>query len=825
MKKKNLIVLLLIPFMIALLGVVTLNTTFKYIDNDIISISWDYDDIEAFKLSEGLYQLKASGVNQKNYPAGAGNQLTWSVQNVDTTDKEVYAEIIRQGNNYFLKTHKEGNVVITCSNEKGNVFRSMNAIIYTNGAIIVQTKVRGSQNNIDPVTYYGQYDLNGVTKVNAKIDLDIKVIPDNHKDKLIVESTSNNITVDLDKQQIEVLNPGDAFATFSIGDNTVATPFTFNFNVVEEGINIYTYNDLLNCTNKSTNGEVIVLRKSFESLENAYQYDTTGALLLGADGKPVLKQTNVECFGNYDVKNKTFNFKNEIYSFKTTFNHEYIDQWNAYMASVFSKNTISTAIYAGLRIQKDFYGNGYTINMHNLAYPSSTIETTDASGNIVKVPYLSNSDLFRGPLPFYTLGDHNNMPLVEAYGQDNVGMYLDNDSITLNDLNIKNCDFGNMLSNLDTAGTVVETNGDNITIKNSRLSNGKTVLRSFSCNNLVVDNSLLSNARNFLISTGSNEYVKVNENQEFEFVNLDGSITKAKVNDFMKANKAGDELLNNYLMANFTSKEAMKKSLLSMQEAFNNEAIITNNYKGSMTIKDTYFYRSGVASIALETMFNGPFLNSAIPSQVSMILGGLSTQDGKPLDNFKATNIAGVSYPVTVDITGDTRFYDYKNVNDVDIEGLINENISEFAASVDPSISSQLDINIDKIFPIKSYLTSAASKNGCVYRDGENTYINIPIAYYGGGLNLSKVTYTETETSSNMGNKLTVDLLDSYLNLEKGSGMTMFKNMMLKAVTIVSGYEPFYFECVKGNGYLYGETPNVSDLIQNAKGGKSDNEI
>ena len=50
--KKNLIILLLIPFLIALLGVVTLNTTFKYIDNDILSIEWDYDDIEAFKISD-----------------------------------------------------------------------------------------------------------------------------------------------------------------------------------------------------------------------------------------------------------------------------------------------------------------------------------------------------------------------------------------------------------------------------------------------------------------------------------------------------------------------------------------------------------------------------------------------------------------------------------------------------------------------------------------------------------------------------------------------------------------------------------------------------
>ena len=44
MKKKNLIILLLIPFLIALLGVVTLNTTFNFIDNDI----FHHDELEYF---------------------------------------------------------------------------------------------------------------------------------------------------------------------------------------------------------------------------------------------------------------------------------------------------------------------------------------------------------------------------------------------------------------------------------------------------------------------------------------------------------------------------------------------------------------------------------------------------------------------------------------------------------------------------------------------------------------------------------------------------------------------------------------------------------
>ena len=48
--KRNLIILLLIPFLLTLLGIVTINTTFNYISNDIIDINWKYDDIEAFEL-------------------------------------------------------------------------------------------------------------------------------------------------------------------------------------------------------------------------------------------------------------------------------------------------------------------------------------------------------------------------------------------------------------------------------------------------------------------------------------------------------------------------------------------------------------------------------------------------------------------------------------------------------------------------------------------------------------------------------------------------------------------------------------------------------
>jgi hypothetical protein len=64
----------------------------------------------------------------------------------------------------------------------------------------------------------------------------------------------------------------------------------------------------------------------------------------------------------------------------------------------------------------------------------------------------------------------------------------------------------------------MEVRGNNITVKNSRLSNGKNVLRCFSSYNIVVENSLLSNSRNFLITTGSNEYIQIDDLEKYDLI-------------------------------------------------------------------------------------------------------------------------------------------------------------------------------------------------------------------------------------------------------------------------------------------------------------------
>lgn len=809
MKKKNLIILLLIPFVITLVGVITINTTFNFIENDMIGIDWSYDEIEGIKLEDKLHKLVASPIYEQGYPPLKEEALVWSVYDSDNHEENKYAKIVNENDNWYLQPLQIGEVKVTCSNKKGNIFKTMTVIIFKEGAIVVQSKIKASQNNIDPNIYYGEYDFDkSLNKQKSTFEFEVKTIGDLQiNDLQYVNNTPNIIEIDEVNKVVKIKTSGDASFTVKTNNDEMVKPMTYSFKVVKDGVNVYDYNQLLACTNKSTNGEIVVLRKSFESVNNLN--NTT--------------DNNVVCFGNY-TDGKKIDFTSDVYSFETTYNQDYIKAWNEFVNSNPRYKKISNRVLAGIRVQKDFYGNGYTINLHNLTFPSSTMDVVDSNGNKTTIPALSKDDLYRGPLPFYSLGEHDNMPLIEAFGQDNVGMYVDGSDILINDVNLKNCDFGNLMSNLDYVGTVLETNGNNITIKNSRLSNGKQVVRSFSSTNVSIVNSMLSNARNFLLTIGSNDYIKADLLKEYEFTLLNGEKITSTINNYLMKSNAGDDTLNAFVIGSFTDKEKMRKAILDIQNALNDESLIKDIYKGSMNIKDTMFYRSGIASIGMDTMFSGPFLESSTPSVVNMLLTGLNVP-------YIPNHVGGMSYPVELNITGKTKFYDYKEWNNLDITGLINENISSFVDDAkemfgvtDADIG---DISIDTIFPIKSFLKSSVVTT--TSSDGK-VYVNIPIAYYGGGANLSKVTF-DTEDLKYGSCKLTVvDLLDKYLslkgidldniNLDK-LDLAVIKNVMLKCVTIVTGYEPFKFISVNKQGYLFDEgprAPQALELIKNAQG-------
>jgi len=810
MKKRNLIILLLMPFVISLLGLTAINLTFNIFENDILSIEWDYEDVEGFKVDEeGKYLLTAKAISDTNYPS-KGNELIWTLKNRDTNDEEEHARILQESGKYYLKAISEGEVIITCSNYKGNITKSMIGVIYQTGLVVINPLVSGSQNNVNETIHYGEYDLVNNQKVSASIEYKLNVVPSSLASTIEVKSySSDTIDVNLNTTNllltVDIKKEGNAYLTLESSSSQIKS-YTTSFNIVDDGVNVYTYDDLLYCTNRSENGEIMVLRKSFESVSNTYKLNSNGELIINSN-KPVKRSNNIELFGNYDVNKDTYSFisENEIYSFTTTYNHEFINQWNEFARSSGGKyQTITSTINAGLHVQKDVYGNGYTINLHNLTYPYA-YSTVNVDGTSYIVPKLRDDNLFRGPLPFYTLGDPNGLPLVSAYGQDNIGMYVEGNNITIDDLVLKNCDFGNNLANLDYTGTVIEVAGDNITLKNSRFSNGKNVLRSFSSDNVLVDNCILSYSRNFLITTGSNEFLPVDDNFVGDFIDSKGNPLSTSNIEYLSKEKEGDVILNGLLGGDIT-KEVLKEGLTRIQTGLDEESV-KDNYHGSMTINDTYFYRSGVSSIALESAFNGPYLYSNSPSMIGTLFKAFSEEQS--IVPYEANKVSGTSYPVEVNLTGKTTFFDYKESANIDLGGLILENISAIANSIGQDVRP---ITIDDIFPIRQILVNNASE----YLVGN--HINIPVAYYGGGLNLSKVNTDLLDYQ--FASTVEVDLLEAYLNLPAtGNYLTVMKYMMQKCVTVVTGFHPFRFSLIKGSSNDVNKAPSVELLKENAKGG------
>ena len=323
---------------------------------------------------------------------------------------------------------------------------------------------------------------------------------------------------------------------------------------------------------------------------------------------------------------------------------------------------------------------------------------------------------------------------------------------------------------------------------------------------------------------------------EYTFVSSEGQNVKRTINQHLSSPlNNGDWDLMTYLLGAFTDKDTMRKSLMSIQNAFNDPKHVEGKLGGSMTIDDCMFSQSGIASIGIDTMFNGSFLYNGSPAMISVLMQKLSN-----VQSISGNNLAGMSYPVEVNITGNTKFYDYKTQEQMDISGLITENMTKIASGLPIDTDVLNDLDIDKIFPMKSYLFRGASNQKATISKEGKTYINVPVAFYGGGLNLSTVNIDTLDNKAKMTGNFKVDLLDSYLNqpgtsydelmtivndmlngkdVNIGELMPVFKGLVLKCVTVVIGYEPFEFICYKSDD-LYGQVPQYSDLIYNLKGDK-----
>lgn len=834
-KKKTLVILLLIPFVIGLLVFVSINVINITIASDIQDITWTYDAIEGFKIRNEGYKLEATPVVNDNLLLAPGNELTWYIRENSSNDIEV-AKIEEKDDGFYFYTLNEGDCEVVCSNVRGTKLKSFKAHVFENGSVIINTKRKESTSKIDKTRYYGQYDLSYDSK-NKKVDSykfktpEIEIVPtvyheDGTKDNdVIVLEKSSNLTFNPSTNKISINgvnkdNEGNVINSYIKfgGAKDSFLEGTFEFKVVPGAVNVYNYNDLLMATNFSSKGEAICLQTSLGSLRDVYngkdvaikgvnpdQASKLGYLTFVPESKK--ENTEYELFGNYNEKKNEFNFENEVYEFETTYNHKYIDQVNK---ATGQKN--STKVKTGIRVQKDIYGNGYTINENNLAFPN---HATIDKGIARLRPGVG--DLFKGPLALVTIGPvEGEGSIVKAYGQDNSGMYIEGDNVTINDLKLRNIDDNINRANFAFVGSVIDVAGDNVTIKNSILSHGKNIVRAFDSDNLLIDNSILKTSGEFNLKVGGNEFLEVDENQKID-LKYNGKKAETDFKKFFNTPEGSsssfvaDDALMQFVMGKYTDSNATYETLNSIQNYLNNTSEFVNDgnkisFASSIRANDTYFGDSGIFSIAFETMFNGVFLNNGYPSVVNGLLGQL----GSPSPD----KIGGTSKPVELTLSGNTSFYDWKNIDEIDVNCLVEQSISSFVGD-----GNDVSVSVDDFFPMKKILKTQAKDLGLIYKSGSTEYLNSEIAWYGGGLNLSKVNNEVNSKLNTYSSEISVDLLKNSFSSSTGDSIL---DILSKCVLFAAGFNPFKFitnDQEESQKPIIGvnETPNVEDLFTSRK--------
>ena len=836
MKRKTLVFLLIIPFVIGLLtfiSVVALNNTVAISPNIVLNYGENY----GFK-TNGEYLLECDLVydgviNQDEVVIAEGSTPKWTLSKWDG-ESDLIPEINQKGDKWYLTTKSgEGSCVIEASLENGRSSASFIAHIYSEGLIIINP-LTSSNNRIDEVRYYGEYNLNEeANKEKAKISFNIDTYSEVGDEEYIVESTSSNISFNEDTNEVSILSEGEAYFTLAFKDRSYISS-TYSFNIIKDAVNVYSFDELMLCTNKSSEGEIVCLQVNLQSLSNTYKVETNGNNVTYINE---YLYSNTRLFGNFDFNSQTVDFSSLIYYQEPKLETKFIDQFLSEGSKVEGYN-YSTEMKIGIRVQKDFYGNGFNINLNELAYPNhGSIDPTTG-----KLTPNRNLDYFYGPLTFVSIGDIENLPVIRAYLCDNVGMLLDGDNITLNDIKIQNSNATNNMYNLCFTGTVVEAQGDNITIKNSIIEWGRTCLRAFSTDNLLVDNCILQNAGEFIVKLGSNRVNSVDHNKDV-FVDYGSTTINTSFDEFFNgtfdSENSADYILSDIFNSssltgipskNLTNEEKIE-AINDIQDGLDNLSGIIDsdgnvNYDAHITINDTYFYNSGIFSIGLESSFNGAYLYNGMPYLVNTLatIFGITPKE-----------VGGTSFPIELTLSGDTRFYDWKDVDAIDTSSLIDENFSTYLEQLGQSgdfgdiTGDFTNLSIDSFFPMKSILKNYCINNGLTYQetDSENKvhyYVNRPIAYYGGGYNGSKVINNITDNEYySYSDEILVDIVSYIIEHDTTSGggeLTELLSLstLAKCVIVAIGSHPFKFIT---NGKItnnqkpvgFNEAPSVSDLI------------
>ncbi len=379
-----------------------------------------------------------------------------------------------------------------------------------------------------------------------------------------------------------------------------------------------------------------------------------------------------------------------------------------------------------IEFKNDVYGNGYTINAHNVAWNQN-------------LPNQGSNAVFNGPLNFVAMSENGGMISVKA--QDNV-CFAVYEGVTISNIQLKGCDLqpdaNNQydLSDLTYTGTTVEVFGDNVNIKHSRISNGRTVLRAFGDINdqtknihLNISNSVLSSAREFIIRLGTNCFI--------EGTKEDCSPTLPNDN-------------------NKTFPAQKRYDAMTKEEKAEYDQMFVKTF---VTIKNSVLKDAGIFAIGLDTHFAGAALEDG-----SKYLGGLIK------DWY---DLAKTSYGVKLTFEGDIRLYNWKNLQDIDSSTLIET----FGPTTFTDISFDVKQMVDT-------MSQNSNFTNIIYQDTKTgaKYVHGGIAFFGGGKNYSVFDGSNSVTYDLNGYEIKLSDVGK-VQLQAAAGNESFYFLMSDATT------------------------------------------
>ena len=404
----------------------------------------------------------------------------------------------------------------------------------------------------------------------------------------------------------------------------------------------------------------------------------------------------------------------------------------------------------------------YCVNITNDIY---------GNGKYICGEYITNSkritgyEVFRGPLDLVKIVStavDNVAQSAAVKAQDNVVFLVNTKDVTICNVELKGCADETLygwsteekpeanLSNFDKVGTVLEVVEDGCNVVYSRVNNGRTVVRIFGKaydeqldptkrstleqeqyikdnmqslrTQTLMSNCILENGREFILKLSSNQIIK-------NISSFDMAYTGVQIQS-----AASPALLGNYLqnyIGKFWSEEsgyevnhvksgmylgAEKHSQYANDvEQFYNDYVLTD-----VILRNSVLHQSGLFCVGFESRFAGIWLF------------------GQDLLQFKLpeqgwAHVAGTSMPARLKLEGDVRFYDWKVLDNVNAETLI-----EVSDKFQYKQYLSLDI---KEMVTKFQQTEIENGNDAdlLYEYSGNVYINGATAFYGGGKNYNYI--------------------------------------------------------------------------------------